>query len=229
MRRASWPPWPSATRAGTLQRLAQHPRREVRRAAVFALGFLGDFQDNHSLGCALLDEDRTVRALAENSIRCVWMRTGTQVQRRELDVLIRLLAARQFDEVVRRASRLLEAAPSLAEAWNQRGSAHYALGQFAETIRDCHEALELNPYHFIAATHMGRAYLELGNPVSALECFRRALRLNPDLEGVRLQVVRLARLVEGASGVPLAPPVPRATAVSPCCCAVSKVCTAGTA
>ena len=44
---------------------------------------------------------------------------------------------------------------------------------------------------------MGRAYLELGNPVSALECFRRALRLNPDLEGVRLQVVRLARLVEG--------------------------------
>ena len=70
--------------------------------------------------------------------------------------------------------------------------------KFAETIRDCHEALELNPYHFIAATHMGRAYLELGNPVSALECFRRALRLNPDLEGVRLQVVRLARLVEGA-------------------------------
>ena len=79
-------------------------------------------------------------------------------------MLIRLLAARQFDEVVRRASRLLEAAPSLAEAWNQRGTAHYALGQFAETIRDCHEALELNPYHFIAATHMGRAYLELGNP-----------------------------------------------------------------
>ena len=44
---------------------------------------------------------------------------------------------------------------------------------------------------------MGRAYLELSNPVSALECFRRALRLNPNLEGVRAQVVRLARLVEG--------------------------------
>ena len=88
------------------------PRREVRRAAVFALGFLGDFQDNHSLGCALVDEDRTVRTLAENSIRCVWMRTGTPAQRRELDVLIRLLAARQFDEVIRRATRLLEAAPA---------------------------------------------------------------------------------------------------------------------
>jgi tetratricopeptide (TPR) repeat protein len=184
--------------AGTLQRLVRHQRREVRRGAVFAMGFLGDFQDNHSLGCALLDGDRTVRTLAENSIRCVWMRSGTRAQRRELDVLIRLLAARQYEEVVRRATRLLEAAPALAEVWNQRGTAHYALGRFAETIRDCHETLELNPYHFIAATHMGRAYLELGNPVSALECFRRALRLNPDLEGVRLQVVRLARLVEGA-------------------------------
>ena len=39
-------------RVGTLQRLVQHDRREVRRGAVFALGFLGDFQDNHSLGCA---------------------------------------------------------------------------------------------------------------------------------------------------------------------------------
>jgi len=54
----------------------------------------------------------------------------------------------------------------------------------------------LNPYHYVAATSMGRAYVELGNPVSALECFRRALRLNPDLEGVRLQVARLSRLVE---------------------------------
>ena len=70
------------------------------------------------------------------------------------------------------------------------------LGQFAECIRDSHEALELNPYHYVAATSMGRAYVELGNPVSALECFRRALRLNPDLEGVRLQVARLSRLVE---------------------------------
>ena len=184
--------------SGTLERLARHERREVRRAAVFALGFLGDYQSNHVLGCSLLDGDRSVRTLAENSIRCVWMRDGSQAERRELDVLVRLGAARQFEEVVRRATRLLDASPALAEVWNQRGTAHYALGRFAEAIRDCHQALEINPYHFIASTSMGRAYLELGNPVSALECFRLALRLNPDLEGVRLQVVRLSRTVEDA-------------------------------
>ena len=52
-------------------------------------------------------------------------------------------------------------------------------------------------YHFDAANRMGQAYLELGNQVSALECFRRALRLNPNLEGVRVQIDRLSRMIEG--------------------------------
>ena len=56
---------------GTLERLARHAGREVRRAAVLAIGFLGDYGVNHTLGCAMLDEDRTVRTIAENGIRTV--------------------------------------------------------------------------------------------------------------------------------------------------------------
>ena len=80
---------------------------------------------------------------------------------------------------------------------NQRARAWFALSRDAEAIRDCHQALELNPYHFAAAARMAQAYLRLGNQVSALESFRRALRLNPNLEDVRAQVERLARLIEG--------------------------------
>ncbi len=170
---------------GTLQRLASHARREIRRAAVLALGCLGDYDSNATLGAALLDEDRTVRILAENSIRQVWSRAAGDKDRIQLDTIIRLNAARQFEKVLRMASDLIQREPALAEAWNQRAYAHHALGHFDQSVRDCHEALEINPYHFIAAVGMGRAYLELGNPVSALESFRRALRLNPDLEGVR--------------------------------------------
>ena len=182
---------------GTLARLAQHGRREIRRAAILALGFLGDYEANAILGAALIDEDRTVRILAENSIRLVWTRSGSEADRSQLGLVMRLNAARQFDEVLRIASELIQRAPALAEAWNQRAYAHHALGHYAESLRDCHEALEINPYHFIAAVGMGRAFLEMGNPTSALESFRRALRLNPDLEGVRAQADRLARLVEG--------------------------------
>jgi tetratricopeptide (TPR) repeat protein len=181
---------------GTLQRLARHARREVRRAAVLALGFLGDYDANHTLGCALLDEDRTVRTIAENGIRTIWTRAGSEAERMELGILIRLNAARLHKEAVFRATRLIERAPWFAEAWHQRAVAHVALSRLVESIRDCHQALEINPYHFVAATSMGQAYLQLENPVSALECFRRALRLNPGLEGVRAQVVRLTRLVE---------------------------------
>jgi tetratricopeptide (TPR) repeat protein len=181
---------------GTLERLARHPRREVRRAAVLALGFVGDYASNHAIGAALLDDDRTVRLIAENAIRSVWTRVGTEEERRRLGALMRLNAAQQHEEVIRQAGQLLAVAPWFAEAWYQRASAHFSLKHFPEAIRDYHEALELNPFHFVAATNMGQAYLELEDYSSALDSFRRALRLNPDLEGVRAQVIRLARMVE---------------------------------
>jgi tetratricopeptide (TPR) repeat protein len=183
--------------SGTLQRLARHPSREVRRAAVLALGFLGDFDANHTLGRALLDDDRTVRTIAESGIRTLWTRAGNETERQELNVIVRLNEAQVHKEAVRRATKLIERAPWFAEAWHQRAAAQFALGHLVESIRDCHQALEINPYHFVAATSMGQAYLELQNSVSALECFRRALRLNPDLEGVRVQVAHLTRMVEG--------------------------------
>lgn len=182
---------------GTLQRLADSPENEVRRAAILALGFLGDYDANHTVGRALHDQDRTVRILAENGIRNVWIRAGSEPQRRQLAFIIRLIAARQYHEALARATELMGRAEYYAEAWNQRAVAYFRIGRYAEAIRDAHQALEVNPYHFDAAMSMGQAYLELGNPVSALECFRRALRLNPNLEGARVQIDRLSRSIEG--------------------------------
>lgn len=182
---------------GTLERLAEYPLREIRRAAVLALGFVGDYSANHTVGCALCDGDRPVRLLADTAIRSIWARAGDAAQRRELAVLVRLNAAQRHEEAIQRAGVLIGKAEWYGEAWNQRAIAHYSLGRLQESIRDCHQTLEINPYHFAAAAGMGQAYLQLGNHACALECFRRALRLNPDLEAVRVQVARLSRLLEG--------------------------------
>jgi len=182
---------------GTLQRLAENPNSEVRRGAILALGFLGDYEANHTVGRALHDDDRTVRILAENAIRKVWARAAGEEERRELEMTARLIAAQQYHEAIDKATSLIKKVSWFGEAWNQRALAHFRLGQFVEAIRDCHQALEVNPYHFEAATNMGQAYLQLENQVSALECFRRALRLNPNLEGVRVQIDRLLRIIEG--------------------------------
>lgn len=181
---------------GALQRLVENDVPQVRRAAVLALGFLGDYAANHTLGRSLQDEDRTVRMLSETALRNVWQRDGGADDRQRLAAIIRLNASQQYREAIDRAGELIKASPWFAEAWNQRAVAHYALLHFAESIRDCHQALEVNPYHFAAAAGMGHAYLKLGNKFSALESFRRALRLNPDLEAVRAQVARLSRLLE---------------------------------
>lgn len=177
----------------TLERLVAGSVREARRAAALALGLVGDYEINAALGRALVDEDRTVRTLAENGIRNVWRRIGAGAQRQQLSVIIRLNNAQQYGDAIAQATRLIDAAPWLAEAWNQRAIAFYCTSRYGDAISDCHQALELNPYHFDAATGMGQCYLQLGDEQGALESLRRALKLNPSLEGVRAGVEYLSR------------------------------------
>jgi tetratricopeptide (TPR) repeat protein len=180
----------------TLERLVQYGSRLDRRAAVLALGYLGTYESNTTLGPALCDADRGVRLLAENAIRSVWVRAGTERQRREINSVIALNTAADYENAYERVNRLLDEAPWFAEAWNQRAIAGYCTERYEQSIRDCQQALELNPYHFGAAAGMGQCYLKLGVRSMALEAFRRALKLNPNLEGVRANVVYLERLMK---------------------------------
>lgn len=181
---------------GTLERLAASGDRMSRRAAVLSLGLFSDYRSNAALGRALHDPDRGVRMLAENGIRAVWCRSGNSAQRKSLQGVIDLNAARHFETAVKRATTLIAHAPWLAEAWNQRALAHFSRRKFAESIRDCEQTLEMNPYHFGAATGMAQCHLQLGNRAAALACFRRALALNPNLEGVRAHVFYLQRTIK---------------------------------
>jgi tetratricopeptide (TPR) repeat protein len=180
----------------TLARLATAADRTGRRAAVLALGFVGTFQLNPLFGRALVDRDRGVRLIAENSIRDIWRRDGLDEHQRRLDALIRHNGSGQFGRVVRSSSELIEECPWYAEAWNQRAIAYFQLEQFTRCIHDCQQTLELNPYHFAAAVGMGQCYVELQDGLEALECFRRGLRIHPGLEAVRIQIEYLERALE---------------------------------
>ncbi len=181
---------------GTLERLTTLGDRLVRRAAALALGLLADYESNAVLGRALSDRDRGVRMLAENGIRALWCRVGTSGQQERLQEVIDLNGNHRFDEAVEAASRLIDEAQWLAEAWNQRAVAYFNLGRFAESAQDCNQALEINPYHFGAATGLAQCHLQVHDRRAALVCFRRALRLNPNLEGVRAQILYLERALK---------------------------------
>lgn len=181
----------------TLERILSCGDRMGRRSAVLALGQLADYQSNRVLGCALVDSDRGVRTLAENSIRNLWMRVGTLTQRHQLSVIVESIDEKEYEQAARVADQLIQNAPWIAEAWCQRGKAYFHLGNYEATLRDCLQALEINAYHFTAASLMGQAHLLRSDPLAALESFRRALRLNPNMEEVRAQVIHLQKSIKG--------------------------------
>lgn len=180
----------------TLERLSEQGSRISRRAAVLAVGFLGDYSSNATLGRRLHDSDRGVRLLAERGIRELWLRFGSDEQREQLRVVIRCNTATQYAEAILGSSELLDQNPWFAEVWNQRAVANFHLEDFEQSIHDCRQTLELNPYHFGAAVGMAHGYLRLDDAYSALAGFRKALSLNPNMEGVRAQLRRLERAMD---------------------------------
>jgi tetratricopeptide (TPR) repeat protein len=181
----------------SLVRLLTGGKYISRRAAAFAITFLGDYSHNAVLGEALRDKDRGVRMLADNGIRQLWRRDGNAVQQRRLAELMRLNTSALYEDCLPAACEFIEESPWFAEGWNQRAIALFALERYEESANDCHQCLELNPYHFAAAVGMAHCYLEMEDPFAALECFRRSLALNPDLEEVRVQINYLQRTLEG--------------------------------
>ena len=182
--------------AATLERLTMHRSRLTRRGAVLALGAIGDYSSNAVLGHALIDSDRGVRTISETSIRALWCRDGSWSQQQQLTRIIALNAAEKHDAARVAANKLIDDNGRLAEGWNQRAIAYFAVGRFAESMADCRRTLELNPFHFGAAAGLGQCLLQLGEQQAALDNFRHALKINPGLEGVRANVVYLQKVLK---------------------------------
>jgi tetratricopeptide (TPR) repeat protein len=180
----------------TLARLAVGGNHVSRRAAVMAVGFLGDYSQNAVLGRALADRDRGVRLLADSGIRQLWRRDGNRSQQERLWRICRLNQNNQYEDGISGATVLIDEAPWIAETWNQRAVGYFASRRFEDAANDCHQTLELNAYHFGAAVGLAHCYLHLDEPFAALENFRRALKLNPDLEDVRGQIGMLERALD---------------------------------
>ncbi len=109
----------------TLERLVSIGDHVTRRAAVLSLSLMGDYSSNAVLGRALVDRDRGVRTIAESGIRELWCRIGSRQQQEMLREVSDLNDQRLHTQAARLATELIHSAPWIAEAWCQRGTAHY--------------------------------------------------------------------------------------------------------
>jgi len=177
----------------TLLRLASSLQVDTRRAVAIILGFVGTYEANSTLGELLHDPDRSVRLLAEGSIKSVWSRDGIEEHRQQLREIMRLISNQRFTDAIRLANNLLDENPLFAEVRNQRAIALFATGEFQDAIEDNAIVLDLNPFHFGAAIGMGHGYLQLKDEENAVICFQHALGINPNLESVRHHLERLTQ------------------------------------
>ena len=180
----------------SLERLATAGGRMTRRAAILAIGFLGNFSNNEVMGRALNDNDRAVRMLADHGIRELWQRQGTVAQQGSLKRIFRLVDQSRMEDAIAAATQLIEVNPEFSEAFSQRAIAFCALGDYEAALVDCREALQFNRYHFPAAIGLAHCCMQIDEATGALAGYRLALNINPDLDSVRRQVSRLERMLE---------------------------------
>ena len=180
----------------SLERLATAGGRMTRRAAILAIGFLGEFSNNEVMGRALSDDDRAVRMLADHGIRELWQRQGTAGQQESLKQIFRLVDQSRMEDAIAAATQLIEVNPEFSEAYSQRAIAFCALGDYEAALVDCREALQFNRFHFPAAIGLAHCCMQIDEASGALAGYRLALNINPDLDSVRRQVSRLERMLE---------------------------------
>lgn len=181
---------------GTLVRLLSATNREVRQAAVLALGLTGTIKVNALLAARLHDEDSTVSELAADALWSVWFRADSRENNQELQRLMRLdVDKHTAADVLAGFSDLIKKAPRFAEAYNQRAIVYFRLGDYAKSAADCEKVLRLNPHHFGAAGGMAQCFMKQKKLRAALRSYRRANRINPNLEGVKQVIDSLERML----------------------------------
>lgn len=85
--------------------------------------------------------------------------------------------------------------PDFAEAWNRRATLLYILGAFELSLQDIERTLDLEPRHFGAISGRGQIYMRQDKLLLARKAFEQALDINPHLDGVKINIKNIDRLL----------------------------------
>jgi tetratricopeptide (TPR) repeat protein len=172
----------------TLERLLSSTETETRRAASWALRYLGNETHFRPLGELLRDESRSVRMSADEARRSICHRTQSPWHRKTAFEVEHLLANGTFGPAAELATHLIEETDGRSEVYYLRAWIYFTCGQIESAIEDCKKSLQLDPFSYQACVALGQCYWHLGNDGAALECYREAARIYPDWEPARAAI-----------------------------------------
>ena len=89
------------------------------------------------------------------------------------------LSARQYTKALAALDEAIRLDPKTAEAFNQRGNAHFAMGDRQKAIADYSEAIRLAPQSADPYSNRGYAYKQQGDLAKAIADYGEAIRREP--------------------------------------------------
>jgi tetratricopeptide (TPR) repeat protein len=159
-----------------LEARAESRDEEVRGAAIARLVKNGD---EKALTRLLASKLEAAREAAVDALWTLWMEEQGKLARATLDRGMAAMEAGNLEEAARIFSRLSEAHPEWAEAWNKQATALFLQKRYEESLRLCRRVVALKPHHFGAWNGLAMCAIQMGDWRSAFEAMRHALSLQP--------------------------------------------------
>ncbi len=150
------------------------------------------------LFAALKDSDDLIEmAEIQNEIWVHWYTLPPEAT--ELQSIFDLgMSALQFaqpDMAITHFTRVIEAAPEFAEAWNRRATTYYMIGNLDASLQDIQATLALEPRHFGALSGLSMIFESTGDLERAIRAETVLLELMPNnpmvqsrLEGLKARL-----------------------------------------
>jgi len=125
----------------------------------------------------------------------VWYQVSDEEAKDLFDQGIAFMSQADFRSALLTFTRLTEIKPDFAEAWNRRATLLYIMGEFNLSMQDIKHTLELEPRHFGAISGLGQIYMRQNKLIQARKAFEKALEINPHLEGARINIRTINKLL----------------------------------
>ena len=149
-------------------------------------------------------KDLTSAQLIEKEIWEIWQIHPSDDRRgfRLTELLtqgIRLMNMRELGKSYEVFSKIIEAEPDWAEAWNKRATVLYIMGNYEQSQNDINEVLKLEERHFGALSGQGLVQIKLKNYKKAIESYKEVEKLHPSMEAPKVMIPRIKKLIKEQS------------------------------
>lgn len=120
----------------------------------------------------------------QSGIWQIWLSTGDHALDKTLEAGMRALGAGDHTRAIAEFDELVAAAPTYAEGWNKRATAHYLRGEYRAALLDIAETLRREPRHFGALSGQAAILRQLGETRRALRVLNRLAEICPNFPGL---------------------------------------------